>query len=234
MDNKFTVIKGNADVENVNKLMRSLTVYDCWKRQYHNAIYKAMSNNKGKKIADYPQEDLKRIALSGIKYINSICEIRRENERAGTVCEKSLKESQETFDLIDAIFMIMGYLTPKNFVNTFPITKEYDGEKWQSKDYFYTMDALAKMDWNKPIGRDKISDLLWDYQNDDLREVYVEYMCVVSALYRAQTDKGIAEQFCDDMGIPTYSFDKKNGTLKNNKTGQVTRAKKNSYLKRVK
>ena len=124
MDNKFTVIKGNADVENVNKLMRSLTVYDCWKRQYHNAIYKAMSNNKGKKIADYPQEDLKRIALSGIKYINSICEIRRENERAGTVCEKSLKESQETFDLIDAIFMIMGYLTPKNFVNTFPITKE--------------------------------------------------------------------------------------------------------------
>ena len=48
MSNKFTVIKGNADIENSNRIMRTIALHDCWQRQYHDAIYKAMSENKGK------------------------------------------------------------------------------------------------------------------------------------------------------------------------------------------
>lgn len=151
VDNKFTVIQGNADIENSNRIMRTIALHDCWKRQYHNAIYKAMSNNKGKQIADYPQDDLMKIALAGIKYINSVREIRRENERVGTDYKQSLEESQATFNLIDAIFTIMGHIKLKNLVVTFPITKDFDAHKWESKDYFYTMDVLSKMDWDKPI-----------------------------------------------------------------------------------
>ena len=51
MDNKFTVIQGNADIENSNRIMRTIALHDCWQRQYHNAIYKALSENKGKEIA---------------------------------------------------------------------------------------------------------------------------------------------------------------------------------------
>lgn len=234
MDNKFTVIKGNVDIENSNRIMRTIALHDCWQRQFHDAIYKAMSENKGKEIADYPQEDLMRIALSGIKYVNSVRKVIREYERMCTDYKQSLEESQATFNLIDAIFTVMGYINLKNLVITFPITKEFDGDKWECKDYFYTMDVLSKMDWDKPVGRDNISDLLWDYENDDLRHAYVEFTCTMSAIYRSKTGKGIAEQFCDDMGIHTYTINKETGVVMDNQTGQTTKLKSRSNLQIVK
>lgn len=234
MDNKFTVIKGDTNAVDTNRIMRTIALHDCWKRQYHNAIYKAMSNNKGKQIADYPQDDLMKIALAGIKYINSVREIRRENARVGTDYVQTLEESKATFDLVDAIFTVMGYIKLKNLVITFPITKDFDGHKWESKDYFYTMDILAKLDWDKPIGRDKFFNFLWDYENDDLRNVCVDYMCVMSDLYRSKTGKGIAEQWCEDMGIGSYTIDKETGIIKNNQTGEIGKVKKNSHIQIVK
>ena len=234
MSRKFTVIKGEADKVDTNRIMRTIALHDCWQRQYHNAIYKAISENKGKEIADYPQEDLMKIAFSGIKYINSVREIRRENERVGTDYRQSLEESQAIFNLIDAIFTVMGYIKLKNLVITFPVTKSFDGDKWGCKDYFYTMDVLSKMDWDKPVGRDNISELLWDYQNDDLREAYVEFMCATSDIYRSQTGKGIAEQYCDDIGIPTYTINKETGIIRDNQTGQTTKLKSRSNLQIVK
>lgn len=234
MSNSFTVIKGKTDGIDTTRIKYLLTVNDCWQRQYHNAICKTMEENEGKKIEDFPQEDLMKIALSGVKHVISVLEIRRENARIGTDYTKTLKESQATFDLIDALFSVMGCIKLKNFVTIFPITKEYDGEKWQSKDYFYTIDVLSKMDWDKPIGRDNMYDLLWDYQNDDLREVCVEFTCAMSAIYRSQTGKGITEEWCDEIGIPTYSIDNTNGIMRDNQTGKVTKIKKKSHIQVVK
>ena len=135
---------------------------------------------------------------------------------------------------MEFVLQILGSMTLKNFVNTFPITKDYDGHKWGSKDYFFTMDVLSNMDWDKPIGKENISDLIWDYQNEDLREAYVEYMCIVSELFREKTGKGIAEQFCDDIGIPTYTINKETGIIRDNQTGQTTKLKSRSNLQIVK
>ena len=169
MSSEFTVIKGNADTADTNRIMRTIAFHDCWKRQYHNSVIQAIEKNKDIKMSDYSQENLMKISLSGIKYINSIREIRRENERVGTDYVQTLEEVQIAFQLIDAIFTVCGYLTLKNFVTTFPIEKYYKGAKWEEKDYFYTMDVLKKMDWDKPIGRDELSELLWDYENEELR-----------------------------------------------------------------
>ena len=234
MENNFTVIQGSSDTVDTNRIMRVLALHDCWKRQYHNFIYRIFEENKGKQFADYPQEDLMKIAFAGIKYINSVHEIRRENERVGTDYKQTLEESQAVFQLIDAIFTIMGYIKLKNFVNIFPITKEYDGHKWECKDYFSTMNVLSKMDWDKPIGRDNIADLLWDYQNYDLEDVYIEFMCAMSAIHRSQTGKGIMDKFCDDNVVPTYTFNQAAGVIKNNQTGQTTRFKKKSHIQIVK
>lgn len=230
----FEIIEGNSDEEKFDRVTKLITLHDCWQRQYQKAIYNAMARNEGKQISDYPQEDLMKIALLGIKYINLVREIRRESERLNIDSKQSLEESQAIFNLIDTVFMVMGYIKLKNLVTTFPIKKEYDGEKWCCKDYFYTMDVLSKMDMDKPVGRDNISDLLWDYQNDDLRETYVEFMCATSAIYRSQTGKGIAEQLCNDMGIPTYTINKETGIIRDNQTGQTTKLKSRRNLQVVK
>lgn len=230
MSNKFTVIKGSADTEDTNRIIRIIEFYDCWGRQYHNSVLQAIRKNKDMKMADYPQEDLMKISFSGIKYIDSIREIRRENKRVGTDYVQTLEEAQTAFQLINAIFTVCGYLTLKNFVTTFPVEKYYDGAKWEEKDYFYTMEVLNKMDWDKPIGRDGLSELLWDYNNSDLRHAYIEFTTAMSAIFRAQTGKGIAETWCDNMGIPTFTEDRETGIMKNNRTGGIMKPKKASHI----
>lgn len=236
MNNKFTVIKPTQTEydEETKRVYRTALLNEAWERQYHNSILRAMEKNKGIKVADYPQDDLMKIALCGIKYICSIREVKRENDRLGTGYEPSLEEQKIRFQLIDAIFTVCGHLTLRNFVNTFPIDKDYDGAKWECKDYFYTMNVLSKMDWEKPIGRDELSELLWDYMNEDLRHAYVEFTTAMSAIYRSQTGKGVAETWLDDLGISSYTMNKKTGIMINNQTGDIMKPKKASHLQIVK
>jgi len=236
MNKKFTVIKPTQTEydEETKRVYRTALLNEAWERQYHNSVLQAIEKNKGIKIADYPQSDLMKIALCGIKYICSIREVKRGNDRLGTGYEPSLEEQKIKFQLIDAIFTILGCLTLRNFVTTFPITKDFDGAKWESKDYFFTMDVLSEMDWDKPIGRDNISELLWDYMNDDLRHAYIEFTAAMSAIYRAQTGKGIAEQWCEEHGIGTYTVDRETGIMKDNQTGDIVKLKKASHIHVVK
>ena len=96
------------------------------------------------------------------------------------------------------------------------------------------MDILNKLDWDKPIGRDNVYDLLWDYQNHDLIHICVEFTTAMSAIYRSQTGKGIAEKFCEDNGIGTYTINNETGVVRDNQTGHTTRLKKRSQLQIVK
>lgn len=235
MDNKFTVINSTEEDKNkeMERLYRIARISELWERQYYTALEKSCTGRSGK-IKDLPQDELAKIGFAGIKYICTMRDVTRENTRLGIDEGRTLAEEQIRFRVIDGIFTILGCLTLRNFVNTFPIDKTYDGEKWQCKDYFSTMEVLSKMDWDKPIGRDELSELLWDYYNADLRHAYIEFTTAMSAIYRAQTGKGIMEQFCEDHGVPTYTIDKETGIIKNNQTGDIVKTKKVSYIQVVK
>ena len=211
MNNKFTVIESTDEdkLQEKNRTNRIVRLNKLWERQYRNSVLQLAQKNKDiKVVADYPQPDIMKIAFSGIKYICSWRNVRRENNRHRIEYQQTLEEAQATFQLIDAIFTVCGCLTLRNFVITFPIEKYYKGAKWEEKDYFYTMEVLKDMDWDKPIGRDKLSELLWDYENEELRHAYIEFTTAASAIFRAQTGKSIAETWLDDLGIPTYTEDR--------------------------
>ncbi len=234
MDNKFTVINSTDEDKSkeMNRINRIAKLNECWERQYYTALERSCTGRKGK-IADLPQDELAKIGLAGIKYIYSMRDVTRENKRLGIDQGRTLAEEQVRFTVIDGIFTILGCLTLKNFVTTFPIDKTYDGAKWECKDYFFTMDVLKKMDWDKPIGRDELSELLWDYENEELRHAYIEFTTAMSAIYKAQTGKGIMERFCEDHGVDTYTMDKETGIMINNQTGDIMKAKKASHLQIV-
>jgi len=235
MNDKFTVINStdedkSKEIDRVNRIAK---LNEIWERQYYTALEKACTGRSGM-LKDLPQDELAKIGFAGIKYICSMREITRENRKLGIDESRTLAEEQLRFTVIDSIFTILGCLTLRNFVTTFPIDKTYDGAKWECKDYFSTMDVLSKMDWDKPIGRDELSELLWDYENEELRHVYIEFTTYASAILRAQTGKGIAETWCDNMGIPTYTEDKETGIMKNNRTGDIMKPKKTSHIQIVK
>lgn len=50
----FRVIKGNADTEDTNRIMRTIALHDCWERQYHKFVLQAIEKNKGGKNSRLP------------------------------------------------------------------------------------------------------------------------------------------------------------------------------------
>lgn len=231
MDNKFTVINSTDEDKNkeMDRVYRIARLSELWERQYYSALEKACTGRTGK-VKDLPQDDLAKIGLAGIKYICSMRDVTRENMKLGIDKGRTLEEEQVRFTVIDGIFTIISCLTLRNFVTTFPIEKYYKGDKWEEKDYFYTMEVLSAMDLDKAIGRDELSELLWDYYNEDLRHAYVEYTNAMSAIYKAQTGKRIMEKFFEDHGVPVYTMDKETGIMKNNKTGDIVKTKKASHI----
>ena len=235
MSSKFTVIEStNEDkLQEMDRISKIAKLNEIWERQLYKSIESVLVNG-GRAIQDLSQAELTKIGLSGVKYICSLRDVKRENVNIGTGYTESLDDNRAKFQMIDFIFSVLGCLTLKNFVTTFPIEKYYKGAKWEEKDYFYTMEVLKDMDWDRSIGRDKLSELLWDYENDELRHVYIEFTTAMSAIYRAQTGKCIAETWCDYMGIPTYTEDKETGIMKNNRTGDIMKPKKASHIQIVK
>ena len=45
----------------------------------------------------------------------------------------------------------------------------------------------------------------------------------MSAMYKQQTGVGIAEKFCEDNGIGTYTMDRENGLLIDNQSGEIAK-----------
>ena len=236
MDNKFTVIE-STDEDNskeMDRVYRSIRLSELWERQYYTALERVCTGRIGK-ISELPQDELAKIGYAGIKYICTMRDITRENKRLGIDQGRTLAEEKVRFTVIDDIFTILSCLTLRNFVVTFPVEKYYDGDKWEEKDYFYTMDVLKDMDWNGPIGRDKLSEeLLWDYYNADLRHAYMEYTSAMSAMYKAQTGRGLMEKFFEDRGVPTYTMDRETGIMKNNQTGDIMKPQNVSHIQIVK
>lgn len=67
-----------------------------------------------------------------------------------------------------------------------------------------------------------------------MRHAYVEFTTAMSAIYRAQTGKGIAENFFENRGVPVYTMDKETGIMKDNQTGDIMKPKKASHIQIVK
>ena len=232
MSNKFTVIESTDKdkLKEMDRISKIAKLNEIWERYFFDMVMR-YTEEYGT-LYKLPQDKLAKVGFAGIKYICSCRDVSRENTKLGVDEPKTLKQNQYRFQLIDSIFGVLGCLTLRNFVNTFPIDKTYDGAKWECKDYFSTMDVLSKMDWDKPIGRDELSELLWDYDNEELRHAHVEFTTAMSAIYRAQTGKG--ETWLDDLGIPTYTEDRETGIMINNQTGDIMKTKRVSHIQVVK
>lgn len=107
---------------------------------------------------------------------------------------------------INLIRVIMTELTPRQFMNVFPIIKDYDGKKTGTKDYFYTIEKINAMGWDEPIS-EKLEEFLWDYQNHDVSFFLVAQMVLVSDIMASQGNPRLSETMAADLGISLFYND---------------------------
>lgn len=194
--------------------------HEMYERAYNRLLERYKSNPEDAKAA------IKKLMFLGVKRI-----ITRHEPALIT---------QELADLyfqqIQVIIGAMALLIPKEFIQLFPITKDYNGHKYQSKDYFYTMDYVNKLPRNEPIG-ENINEFLWKYMNNDITEFMVKSMQAVSNLRRLEGLPSLSEQWTADNGIKTYSMHtdhKCNQFLIDRETGKTMRVKPRRHLHVVK
>lgn len=187
----------------------------------NNSYHKSWSRIMYKTIAELnikkrlTRLDLKRGALALVKGLNA-----RDNKINAESEADYIKAVWDNFQLYEMALSVIGMLTPKEVIETFPIYKRYDGHKYETKDYFTVQEALADYDLNQPINAvtDKAFEFLWDYDNDDLVEFAVDLMGAMSNINRLEKGKDLFTQFLEETqgiksreveinGIEVITFD---------------------------
>lgn len=163
---------------------------------------------------------VKRAVFHGVRVVNS--------QPKETLITKD--DYEERLEFISVVNALIGLLTPKDFMNIFPIVKEYNGHKWGSKDYFYTKEYIDALNQGNPIGsEDKVLEFLWEYYNWEITEFVVSSMTCISDLRRFEGKPSLMEEWAAEQGIKTYSMytdDKGNQFLLDKETGDTTKASK--------
>lgn len=169
---------------------------------------------------------LSKLVFYGVKAINSLPELNKQTY---------FNETLNRFKFSQSILYAMKKLTPKEFMNIFPIAKEFDGDSYGTKDYFYTMDYLKSLDMDKPIG-ENILEFLWEYHNWTISIFNVEVIGFLSDFRRLQGKTSLAQQWANSNGIETYSMQNDcNGNLTIDKEETVQFGKvRPKYIKLIK
>ena len=171
---------------------------------------------------------LKRIIYYGVKAVNT--------KQGSDLVTREVADTD--FQFISIIKDLMALLTPIEFIRIFPIDKDFRGNKWGWKDYFYTRDYINGLEQGKPIGGE-ILNFLWEYQNTDITEFNICSMEALSNLRKLDGLPSLAEEFADEMGLKTYTVhtdSKGREFLIDKDAGKTMRVKKSKprYLKLVK
>ena len=119
--------------------------------------------------------------------------------------QKFLKKenAEERLSLYRFVSDLIDRITPRQLINIFPIAKDYDGNKYEMKDYFYTMDKCKKHGLDNPI--ENSFEFLWDYHNEYTGGFVVKYLSTLSDMNRAMTGQGLMETYLAEAEIPTYT-----------------------------
>lgn len=158
-----------------------------------NAIYSAayqrfIQKNQVDTIKIWPEDKIKQYVFLGIKAYG--VEYARRKKRPG------IQGITTRYVELSAIMQSIGMITPKQLQQMFPISKEYDGDKYDMKDYYYTLHALEKAGMDKPIGTEmEAAHLLWDYQNTEISFFLMAYMRCIEDMHIYEIDDRPFKEF---------------------------------------
>lgn len=159
--------------------------------------------------------------------------------RAVMVLDRKTCPANDLFMLCESVAEALKQITPRELMQVFPPEKTYDGDKWQAKDYYSTMETVKAHGPDRAIGDGDANRFLWGYMNLDLMEFEVARMCSMSDLYRQQTGEGIMEKYFKEQGVKTYTMHTDSSTGKqyihDEETGEYSEVKRPRpcYLKIV-
>lgn len=181
------------------------------RRQRKAKLYLKALDRTACALRDKPEDKLlqMRTVFYGVRYVASTVSTVRDKSR---------------WNIIETLTELIAQLTPRELLQIFPVEKTYDGDRWEAKDYFFTMDVLRQHGLDKPLG-ESVLDVLWDYANIHVRLFNVAAMKVIDVLRRMSGRESLIEEWAASNGekltICTLRRDRKGRRwMVNNETGE--------------
>lgn len=117
--------------------------------------------------------------------------------------------TEADFGYFETVLSAIGALTPQELMQIFPIDKEYNGHKWESKDYYSSIEAMKEFGMNRLIdeAEGQAFGLLWDYMNMDTRMFAVQFMSVLSDVSQLKGNGDPTVKFFESQGIEVKHID---------------------------
>jgi hypothetical protein len=106
------------------------------------------------------------------------------------------------FNMQDAVMGFLELLTPRELLTDFPITKTYDGKRWESADYFTTIEKFEGLDMDKPFDKQvkEMAEWLWGYQNKWLSMFLVGFFCTIDKIRQMNGEEDMLTGFFKSQG----------------------------------
>ena len=197
----FNLIKGKPKVD-----------YKPTPEHYARAIKVFARKHNLKSNDDFYQAFADHVLLK--QYLHLLIKYMVSNERGYS----DSKYINDRFYLMECILQLTGYLTPREFITMFPITKDYDGDRYECKDYYYTMNSISEFGLDRAIGDDALG-FLFDYWNREINELMVHFMGIIGRMNILNGGEDIALKLMEDAGVQPLRLYEYNGEMINSDTG---------------
>lgn len=161
---------------------------------YSNALWRFLASRGGaSKVHRLQGDDLAKYIYLEVKAYG-----KEKWKEINHIKNKSCLEIESRYKEIKMVLDAIGRLTPQKLLQLYPVTKEYNRKRWDCKDYFYTMDKLKQWPPDKPIGTaQEVACLLWDYENEDLEIMLLQWLNVIDDLKIYCNEDGPSDRFHD-------------------------------------
>ncbi len=132
------------------------------------------------------------------------------------------------------ILQLIERITYREFMQIFPLDKEYDGHKYGWKDYFTTVEYLKDKDLDDKIGENAF-EFIMNYNNARILNFLVEVQIYIDREYEKQTGINPFNEFIKEHNLTTYTMHEAGGQrfLMDNK-GKTFPVKEKTSLKVIK
>ena len=172
------------------------------KEYFYNYIY--ISNKAAEEIAEgITKDNLSKFVFSYGRALITICEI------DGLDSAKAFHESFETWKQAACM------LTYKELFTIYPIEKDFDGYKYEMKDYWSTKEYIKENIKNLDdfIDEDTLIELMMEYDNNDLFRIAIRYIEIVEFFHRQKYGFTVMDEFLDSVGVDTIPRDSKGNLI---------------------
>lgn len=178
------VINGNKDKKEQERIERLVFLCCSWQKQFAYSVQELdqagfVMTRRGRLVVNEDITDiLKKAVFQGVKYICYSRKIEYEN-----ISEEQQSRIIFTTEVVaNYVMYAMAQLKIKDLLELFPVSKVYDGHRYETKDYFYTMAAMCEKGLDSYVGGfngdlvSNVFDLLCDYENREIRTLMLVYI----------------------------------------------------------